>query len=35
VAQRSSEVWYLADVRNRVSIRLPERAGFETVTDDF
>jgi GNAT superfamily N-acetyltransferase len=35
VAQRASEVWYFADVRNRVSIQLHERAGFETVTDDF
>jgi hypothetical protein len=35
VAQRSCKVWYFADVRNRVSIELHERAGFETVTDDF
>jgi hypothetical protein len=35
VAQRASEAWYFTDVRNRVSIRLHERAGFETVTDDF
>jgi GNAT superfamily N-acetyltransferase len=35
VAQRSCEAWYFADVRNRVSIQLHERAGFETVTDDF
>jgi hypothetical protein len=35
VVQRASEAWYLADVRNSVSIRLHELAGFETVTDDF
>jgi GNAT superfamily N-acetyltransferase len=35
VAQRASEAWYFADVWNRVSIRLHERAGFEAVTDDF
>jgi ribosomal protein S18 acetylase RimI-like enzyme len=35
VAQRASEAWYFADVRNRVSIQLHERAGFEIVTDDF
>jgi ribosomal protein S18 acetylase RimI-like enzyme len=35
VAQRCCKVWYFADVRNRVSIELHERAGFETVTDDF
>jgi ribosomal protein S18 acetylase RimI-like enzyme len=34
VAQRASEAWYGADVRNRVSIQLHERAGFMTVTDD-
>jgi hypothetical protein len=35
VAQRASEAWYFTDVRNPVSIQLHERAGFETVTDDF
>jgi ribosomal protein S18 acetylase RimI-like enzyme len=34
VAERAPEAWYLADVRNRVSLRLHERAGFTTVTDD-
>lgn len=35
VALRASDAWYFADVRNRVSIQLHERAGFKTVTDDF
>jgi GNAT superfamily N-acetyltransferase len=35
VAQRASEAWYFADVRNQVSIQLHQRAGFETVTEDF
>jgi hypothetical protein len=34
-SERAREAWYFADVRNRVSIQLHERAGFETVTDDF
>jgi len=35
VAKRASEAWYFADVGNRASIELHERAGFSTVTDDF
>lgn len=35
VSQRAREAWYFTDRRNRVSIRLHERMGFSTVTDDF
>jgi ribosomal protein S18 acetylase RimI-like enzyme len=35
ISQRAAEAWYFADRANTVSIRLHERAGFATVTDDF